>query len=88
MVTPVLKEQILEQIETLSADKLAEVARFIEFLQFRARIEPAPQKVKVSEVRAFGIWADYVAAQDPVSFAQKLRQMTESRQDADALQAG
>jgi len=76
MVTQqVTKDFIVRQIEKLSQDGLAEVAQFIEFLQFR---EQGPIQAPVSGTpAAFGIWADYLEAQDPASFALKLRQNIE-----------
>lgn len=80
MATPVLKERVLKQIDRLSADDLAEVARFIEFLQFLDRQSRA-LKSKPGKTSAFGIWRDYPDAQNPVLFAQKLRESIELRLD-------
>ena len=75
----ITKDFIVRQIEKLSQDGLVEVAQFIEFLQFR---EQGPIQAAVSGAHsAFGIWADYPEAQDPASFALKLRQNMESRRD-------
>ena len=75
----VTKDLIARQIEKLSQDELVEVAQFIEFLQFREQgpIQPAGS----GESSAFGLWADYPEAQDPDSFAMKLRRNMENRQD-------
>ena len=76
---PVTKDFVVRQIEKLSQDGLVEVAQFIEFLQFR---EQGPIQAAVPGAHsAFGIWADYPKAQDPASFALKLRQNMERRQD-------
>jgi hypothetical protein len=71
----VTKEFLARQIEKLSQDELVEVAQFIEFLQFREQgpIQPAGSGLP----SAFGIWADYPEAQDPASFAVKLRRNME-----------
>ncbi len=75
----ITKDFIVRQIEKLSQDGMVEVAQFIEFLQFR---EQGPIQAAVSGAHsAFGIWADYPEAQDPASFALKLRQNMESRRD-------
>jgi hypothetical protein len=73
------KDFIARQIEKLSEDELVEVAQFIEFLQFREQgpIQPATSGAH----SAFGIWADYSEAQDAASFALKLRQKMQNRQD-------
>jgi len=76
----VLKEKVLRQIEALPPNGLAEVARFIEFLQFQSR-QTAVRAGKPGKRSAFGIWADYPEAQDAVAFAKKLRQRIEMRQD-------
>ena len=75
----VTKEFLARQIEKLSQEELVEVAQFIEFLQFREQglIQPAGSGVP----SAFGIWADYPEAQDPASFAMRLRRNLESRRD-------
>ena len=80
MVTQqVTKDFIVRQIEKLSEDELVEVAQFIEFLQFR---EQGPIQSAASGAHlAFGIWADYPEAQDPASYALRLRQNLEKRQD-------
>jgi hypothetical protein len=75
---PVTKEYIFRQLDTLSSDALVEVAQFIEFLQFRGQASLKP--LASGEHAAFGIWADYPEAQDPVAFAAKLRQDMEKRQ--------
>ena len=77
---PVTKDFVLHQLDKLSSDRLAEVARFIESLQFRTRL---PLRESVSgEHAAFGIWADYQEADEPAIFALKLRRQIETRQDA------
>lgn len=80
MVTPISKEQVLQQLERLSSEQLAEVTQFIEFLQFQTR-QTAVQPKTSGKRSAFGIWADYPEAQDPVAFAEKLRRQIETRQD-------
>ena len=76
---PVTKEFVFRQLETLSSDGLTEVAQFIEFLQFRGQ-QPLKPLAKGKHT-AFGIWADYPEAQDPVAFASKLRENVEKRRD-------
>jgi hypothetical protein len=80
MVTPVLKEQVLHQIESLSLDNLARVARFLEFLQFQEE-KLIVRKKAPGKRTAFGMWADRPEAQDPVAFAETLRRKIETRQD-------
>ena len=80
MATPVSKEQVLKQIEVLSPTDLAEVSRYIEFLQYLERQTKAI-KGKLVKSSAFGIWRDYPEAQDPVVFARKLCQNIELRLD-------
>jgi hypothetical protein len=79
MGIPISREEVLRQLELLSPESLAEVAQFIEFLRFRDR-QPVAQNV-VERNAAFGIWADYSEANEPATFAMKLRQKLEARQD-------
>ena len=76
---PVTKEYVYRQLENLPPDGLFEVAQFIEFLQFQAR--QAVRRKASGKRSAFGIWANYPEAQDPVAFADKLRWKIETRQD-------
>jgi hypothetical protein len=75
----VTRELVLRQLQELSPESLAEVARFIEFIQFRAQ-QPLQQGV-AGEHAAFGVWADYPEAADAPAFAEKLRRKVETRQD-------
>lgn len=75
----VTKEFVLRQLDQLPPSRLPEVARFIEFLQFQAQ-QPVHRK-KSRKRTAFGIWADYPEAQDPVAFSELLRRKIETRQD-------
>ncbi len=86
LTKPVSKEFITRQLETLTPDGLLEVAQFIEFLQYRAQ-QPSPLGDS-GQHAAFGIWADYPEAQDAAAFSTRLRQMTETRQDARHKPAG
>lgn len=76
---PVSKDFLLRQLEKLPPERLAEVARFIEFLQFQSG--QMIRRRTSGRRKAFGIWADYPEAQDPVTFAAKLRRQIETRQD-------
>jgi hypothetical protein len=73
------KEFIFRQLEMLPPNRLLEVAQFIETLQSRAQ-QPARRK-NSRKHSAFGIWAGYPEAQDPVAFAETLRRKIETRQD-------
>lgn len=79
---PVTKDFVLRQLDKLSPDSLVEVARFIEFLQFNTQ-QPLHEGAS-GEHAAFGIWADHTQAGEPATFASKLRQQIETRQDAAA----
>lgn len=67
----VTKETIFRQLDQLPPNRLMEVAQFIEFLQSRTQ-QPVRRK-SFRKQSAFGIWADYPEAQDPVAFAETLR---------------
>ncbi len=67
---PTTREFVMQQIAQLPPDSLAEVARFIEFLQFKAQSAfkmPLPHR---GEHPAFGLWADRSDIQDPIRFTQ------------------
>ncbi|MGC1376416.1 MAG: hypothetical protein WA821_09340 [Anaerolineales bacterium] len=74
------KDFILRQLEKLSPDGLQEVAQFIEFVQFQAQ-QPLKQPKGSRKHSAFGLWAKYPETQDPVAFAQTLRQKIEKKQE-------
>ena len=76
----VTKDFILRQLEKLPPDGLAEVAQFIEFLQFQAG-QTGRKLQPVKKRSAFGMWANRPEAQDPVAFAEELRRKIETRQD-------
>ena len=76
---PVTKETIFRQLDQLPPNRLMEVAQFIEFLQSQMQ-QPVRRKISRKH-SAFGIWADYPEAQDPVAFAEALRRKIELRQD-------
>lgn len=73
------KETVLRQLEQLPPNRLMEVSQFIEFLQSQIQ-QPARRKISRKH-SAFGMWADYSEAQDPVAFAETLRRKIELRQD-------
>ena len=76
---PVTKEFVFRQLETLPPNRLLEVAQFIEFLQFQT--QPPARRKNSRKHSAFGMWAGYPEAQDPVAFAEALRRKIETRQD-------
>ena len=76
---PIRKDYVSRQLDKLSPAKLAEVSRFIEFLQFDSPF--SIQENVPRENIAFGMWKDYPEARDPISFALKLRRQIETRQD-------
>jgi len=79
LTQPITKDEIVGELDKLSPNGLAEVAQFIEFLQFRE--EQPISTATGGEHVAFGIWADRPEASDPVAFASKLRESIEKRTD-------
>jgi hypothetical protein len=77
----VTRETVIQKLTSLPPDGLAEVARFIEFLQYKARPASSATRSRSGEHPAFGIWADRPDLQDPVEFAQRLRSKIEARED-------
>jgi len=80
MAAPASKEHVLKQIESLSPESLAEVARFLEFLQFQEEKRGVRKKAS-GKLSGFGMWANRPEAQDPIAFAEALRRKIEMRQD-------
>jgi len=77
----ITKEAVILKLSNLPPDGLAEVARFIDFLQFRTGIVKRPSRTHTGQHPAFGIWADRPEVQDPVQFTEHLRRAIETRQD-------
>ena len=75
------KEAVILKLSDLPPDGLAEVARFIDFLQFKTGKKSRTSRPRAGEHPAFGIWADRPEAQDPVQFTEHLRAAIETRQD-------
>ena len=79
---PIKKDYVRHQLDKLSPAKLAEVSRFIEFLQFDSPF--SIQENVPKEELAFGMWQDYPEAKDLIGFAFNLRRQIETRQDVTA----
>jgi hypothetical protein len=75
------KEAVILKLSNLPPDGLAEVARFIDFLQFKTGLVTRTSRARVGEHPAFGIWADRPEIQDPVQYTEHLRRTIETRQD-------
>ncbi len=81
METDVSEVEIVRRIGRLSQSDLAEVARFIEFLEYKAA-QDEPIQPSSGEHPAFGIWADRTDIADSASFGQELRDRLEERRDS------
>jgi len=77
----VTKEAVIQRLTGLPPEGLAEVARFIDFLQFKTRLATSATRPRADEHPAFGIWADRPDLQDAVQFTEHLRRKIEARQD-------
>lgn len=75
------KETVILKLSDLPPDRLAEVALFIDFLQFKSGTVNRKLRARAGEHPAFGIWADRPETQDPVQFTEQLRRKIETRQD-------
>lgn len=75
------KETVVQKLVGLPPEGLAEVARFIDFLQFRNRPRKSTTRARVRSHPAFGIWADRTEIKETVEFTQLLRHKIEARQD-------
>jgi len=78
---PITYEAVAQKLNALSPDNLTEVARFIDYVQFRSAQGSA--KRTITQHPAFGIWADREDFQDTAKFARELRRKVEKRQDRD-----
>ena len=75
------RETVMQKLTGLPPEGLAEVARFIDFLEFRSRPRRSAAATRKRAHPAFGIWADHSEIKDPVEFTQVLRHRIETRQD-------
>lgn len=78
---PITYEAVAQKLNALSPDNLTEVARFIDYVQFRSAQDST--KRTITQHPAFGIWADREDLQDTVEFALDLRRKVERHQDRD-----
>ena len=78
---PITHEAVAQKLSALSPNNLTEVARFIDYVQFRS--DQGSAKRTFAQHPAFGIWADREDIQDTVKFARDLRRKVERRQDRD-----
>ena len=79
---PITSDSVAQRLKDLPPESIAEVARFIEFLQFKARpaVDVSPRAL--TEHPAFGLWADRKEIEDAVDFTRDLRRMIEERRDS------
>jgi hypothetical protein len=77
----ITREAVMQQVAGLPPGSLAEVARFIEFLQFKTKPVPRAARRRSGVHPAFGLWANRSDLRDPVEFAQQLRRKIEERRD-------
>jgi hypothetical protein len=78
---PITVEAVARKLSALSPNNLTEVARFIDYVQFRS--DQGSAKRSLAQHPAFGIWADREEIEDTVKFARELRRKVERHQDRD-----
>jgi len=78
---PITYEAVAQKLSALSPNNLTEVARFIDYVQFRS--EQGSAKRTLAQHPAFGIWADREEIENTVKFARELRRKVEGHQDRD-----
>jgi hypothetical protein len=83
----VTSDTLVEKLKALPPESLAEVVRFIEFLEFKTQWSVTSPAESGSRHPAFGLWADRVKSQDTVAFTSTLRRSIEERRDSDGDRA-
>jgi hypothetical protein len=89
MVTESLvsSDTLVEKLKALPPESLAEVERFIEFLQFKTQSPVSSPSESGVRHPAFGLWADRPETQESVTFTSMLRRNIEERRDTDGGRA-
>jgi hypothetical protein len=89
MTTEVLVtgETLLNKLKALPPESLAEVVRFIEFLEFKTQSTANSSSESRARHPAFGLWADRFETQETVVFTSTLRRSIEERRDSDGDRA-
>jgi hypothetical protein len=77
----VTSETLVNKLKALPPETLAEVVRFIEFLEFKTQSPVGLPSESRAKHPAFGIWADRFETQDAVTLASTLRRNIEERRD-------
>ena len=84
---PVTSDTLVEKLKALPPESLAEVERFIEFLEFKTQSPVGSPSDSRARHPAFGLWADRAETQDAVTFTSTLRRNIEERRDSDGDRA-
>lgn len=84
---PVTSDTLADKLKALSPETLAEVVRFIEFLEFKTQSPVGLPSESRARHPAFGLWADRPETQDTVTFTSGLRHNIEARRDSDGDRA-
>jgi hypothetical protein len=83
----VTSDTLVEKLKALPPETLAEVVRFIEFLEFKTQSPVGSPSKSTARHPAFGLWADRPETQDTTSFTSTLRRSIEERRDSDGDRA-
>jgi hypothetical protein len=77
----VTSDTLVKKLKALPPESLAEVVRFIEFLEFKTQSPVGLPSQSRARHPAFGLWADRPETQDTVAFMSGLRYNIEARRD-------
>ena len=77
----ITSDTLVEKLKALPPESLAEVVRFIEFLQFKTQSPVGSPSESGPRHPAFGLWADRPETQDTIAFTSALRHNIETRRD-------
>jgi len=77
----VTSDTLVDKLKALPPESLAEVERFIEFLEFKTQWSVSAPSESRAKHPAFGLWADRFEPRGSVAFTSTLRHSIEARRD-------
>jgi hypothetical protein len=83
----ITSDTLVEKLKALPPESLAEVERFIEFLEFKTQSPAGSPPDSRARHPAFGLWADRPETEDTITFTSRLRHNIEERRDSDGGRA-
>ena len=84
MAVVTLREQrakLAQQIEALPTEAVADLVKFVEYLQYKSGSPQTKRKKRKINLAAFGLWKDRSDIKDSADYSLELRRRIERRQD-------